>query len=72
MVMDMYKNKEVDPFTGKQISKKTYWRALKVAIGFTNLALEKSNINPVKKAKIAVKLQKRRKVDYTPTAPADH
>jgi len=71
-VMEMYENKEIDPFTGKQVSEKTYERASTVSKGFTYLALEKSKINPIKQLIILRKLGQKRKVDYTPTKPADN
>jgi len=40
-VIEMYKNKEIDPYTKKAVSKSTYSMALKVKNSFTALVMNK-------------------------------
>jgi RHS repeat-associated protein len=66
-VMEMYYNKEIDPFTGKIVSRKTFIRAKKVSWGFSKLANDKAK--KADKKIIIEKVKQTRDVDGTETKP---
>ncbi|MFN8238194.1 MAG: RHS repeat-associated core domain-containing protein [Chitinophagales bacterium] len=59
-VIDMFKKKETDPYTGQQVSEATLWRARQVKFGFKFLINEKSAGRPIRAFKNWLKYQKQR------------